>query len=89
MVAGEIKASFVGFKSMANRCQAWVRTDIGISTELITSKLTPLKIEGITVESSLIMPPAKPIDAILPHTQVVRVSQDKVSPPTLSMAPPH
>jgi hypothetical protein len=51
-------------------------------------RLTPRRMNGITVVSSLWLA-ARPMLTMLPQLSTVRVSQVRMSPPTLSIAPPH
>ena len=55
--------------------------------ELMPSRLTPRMMNGMTVVWSSALS-ARPMLAMLPQVSTVRVSQVRMSPPTLSMAPP-
>ena len=61
------------------------RTARGVAEELMPRRLTPRRMNGITVVFSSALP-ARPMLAMLPQKSTVRVSHVSISPPTLSMA---
>ena len=72
----------------ASRRQARSRQPTGHAVEFTPSRLTPRRMNGITVVVSR-WPPASPTAAMFPSGWVVAHSHGSTSPPTLSIAPAH
>src|SRR5712664_650048 len=84
-----ISFSAGGRISVASRRQTSSRSSCeGASVELMPSRDTPRKMNGITVVFRLALA-ARPMEAITPFTFMVLAIQARTSPPRLSTAPAH
>src|SRR4051812_14476502 len=78
-----------GRRSPARRRQtSWRSSDEGLSVELMPSRDTPRRMNGMTVVLRLTLA-ASPIEAMTPFTFMVLAIQARTSPPRLSTAPAH
>ena len=76
------------FMSVASRCHMSFRISIGQVTESIPMRLTPRRINGMTVSFRSI-PPVRPVLAIPAHAVVDFTSHESRSPPAASTAAAH
>src|ERR1700722_1272013 len=87
MLRVTIRSRCRGLRSVDRRAHTAMRISRGAPDELTPSRLTPRRMNGITVVCSSPLA-ASPILATLPPSCMPRSSHASVSPPQLSMAPP-